>query len=286
MGECIFAAKTEFDRPVFAKLFADGDIRRSDVLVIAESIMIRGSHAAIPCRVGRHVVVGRRERILDSGFDHAGLPELGLKIHFGGVDIDNLLALDINPERIDTTERLVVVRLLKIDGRVIIAVVVDIDRQLALKGFGEGVGIVEVRRVLRSFKTVLRIGRTVRRVCALDHVGGVTSGHNMLVHVHERHLKDEAECIERVDIPIVTDLEHVILEIHGIIRIGVVLQRRRFAVRLKINVVLRKDLGELSESVRLLAAVIEHEREHFLIQPTFDIAEIHAASHNRQKACR
>ena len=141
VGEGVFAAESEFDGPVFAELFADGDIRRSDVFVIAESIMIRGSHAAIPRRVGRHVVVGRRERILDSGFDHAGLPELGLEIHFGGVDIDNLLALDINPERIDTTERLVVVRLLEIDGRVIIAVVVDIHRQFALEGFGEGVGM-------------------------------------------------------------------------------------------------------------------------------------------------
>ena len=88
--------------------------------------MIRRSLAAIPRGVGRHVVVGRREGILDSGFDHAGFPELSLEIHFGGVDIDDLLAMNVYTERVDAAESLVVVRLLKIDGRVVIAVVVDI----------------------------------------------------------------------------------------------------------------------------------------------------------------
>ena len=128
-------------------------------------------------------------------------------------------------------------------------------------------GIVEVRRVLRGFEAVLGIRRTVRRVRALNQIGRVTSGHNMLVHIHERHLKDESEGVERVDIPIVTDLEHVILEIRGVIRIRVVLEERRLAVGLKVDIILRKDLRELSERIGFLATVVEHEGEHLLIQP-------------------
>ena len=248
--------------------------------------MIRGSRGTVSRRIGRHVVVCRRERILDTGFDHAGLPELGLKIHFGGVDIDNLFAVNINPERVDTAQRLVVVRLLKVDRRVIIAVVVDIHRQFALENFRESVGVVEVRRVLRSFETILRIRRTVRRVRALNKIGRVASGHNMLIDIHERHLKDESEGIERVDIPIVADLEHVVLEIEVVVRIGVILQSRRLAVGLKVNVILRKDLRELAEGIGLLAAVVEHEGEHLLIQPTLDIAEIHATITGRKHSVK
>ena len=143
-------------------------------------------------------------------------------------------------------------------------------------------GVVEVRRVLRSFEAVLRIGGTIRRIRTLDKIGRVTSRHNMLIDIHERHLKDESEGVERVDIPIVSDLEHVVLEIEVVVRIGVILQSRRLAVRLIINIVLRKDLCELSESVGLLAAVVKHEGEHLLIQPAFDIAEIHATITGRE----
>ena len=248
--------------------------------------MIRRSCSAVSRRISRHVVVGRRERILDAGFNHAGFPELGLKIQFSAIDIDDLPALDINPERVDAAESLVVVRLLEIDRTVIITVIVDINRQFALQGFGEGVGVVEVRRVLRGFESILGIGGTIRGVRALDHIGGVASGHNMLVHVHERHLKDETEGIERVDIPVVAYFEHVVLEIHGVIRIGIVLEERRLAVRLKINIILRKDLRELAECIGFLTAVVEHKRKHFLTQPALDITEIHAAITGRKHSVK
>ena len=104
----------------------------------------------------------------------------------------------------------------------------------------------------------------------------------MLVHVHERHLKNKSKRVERIHIPVVTDLQHVVLEIDVVVRIGVILQCRRLARRLKIYIVLREDLRELTESIGFLSAVIEHEREHFLVQPAFDIPEIHSSITGRK----
>ena len=104
----------------------------------------------------------------------------------------------------------------------------------------------------------------------------------MLVHIHIRYLKDKTERVERVNIPIVAEFEHVVMEGNIVVGIGIVLQRGCLAVGLKIDIVLRKDLRQLAERVCFLAAVIEHKRDHILIQPALDIAEIHASVTGRK----
>ena len=58
MGEGIFTAETEFDRPVFTKLFADRDIRCRHMFIITEGIVVRGPHIPVSGGVSCHVIVG------------------------------------------------------------------------------------------------------------------------------------------------------------------------------------------------------------------------------------
>ena len=83
---------------------------------------------------------------------------------------------------------LVVVRLLQIRLLVIITVVIDVHRQFALKCFGESVRIVEVRRVLRRLYAVLRFSRTINRIGLSVDICRITTGHDLLVHIHIGHL--------------------------------------------------------------------------------------------------
>ena len=142
--------------------------------------------------------------------------------------------------------------------------------------------VVDIRSVLRGFEAVLRLRCAVGRVRSDDDIGIVTTGHNTLIHIHIRHLQNESERIERVDVPIVADLEHIVLEIRTVSGTRITLNSRRFAVGLKLDIILRKDLRELPERVGLLPAIIKVERDHVHLQPTVDIAEVHTSVAGRQ----
>ena len=79
--------------------------------------------------------------------------------------------------------------------------------------------------------------------------------------MHIRYLQNKTESIDRVDVPIVADLEHVILKIHVIVRVRIVLEQRCLAVTFKIDIIIRIDLRQLSESIRFFSPIIEHKRE-------------------------
>ena len=100
--------------------------------------------------------------------------------------------------------------------------------------------------------------------------------------MHIGHLKDKTERIERVDVPIVTHLKHVILKIYVVVRVRIVLEQRCLAVTFKIDIIIRIDLRQLPESIRFFSPIIKHKREHFLTQPTVDIREIHASITGRK----
>ena len=53
----VFATQPQFDRPVFAKLFADRDIRRSHVLIIDEVRRLGTRTYTVDHRVGGHSIV-------------------------------------------------------------------------------------------------------------------------------------------------------------------------------------------------------------------------------------
>ena len=280
--EGIFTTQAELDRPVFAKLLTYGDIGRSDMLVVDE-VGRRGAYLrVVDRRVGGHRVFGRRESVLDAALQHTGLPELGLEIQFGTVDIYHLTTIDIQTELGIAQIGFVVFGLLEISRLVVVAVIIDIDSQFALQRLGEGVGIVEVGGMLRRPHAVLRLGRTVDRVRRRIYVGAVTFRHDLLLDVHIRDLQDKTERIGRVDIPVVAHLHHVVLEAQVIARTGITLHRGRLAIRLKLDIVLRIHLGQLTEGIGLLAAVVEVERNHIHLQPTLHIAEIHSSVAGRQ----
>ena len=211
--------------------------------------------------VSSHVIIGGRKAVLHTALNHACFPEFCLEIQFRAINIYHLLAIDNEAQRI--REKFIVIGQLGICRLVIIAVIVHIYRQFTLQFIIEGMGIVKVRGVLRRLYLRTRMAYAFANgIRSLDRIGIVTAIDDPLVHLHIRHLKDKTECVDRVDIPIVTHLHHIILEIHRIAGIGIVLQRRGLAISFEVNIILRKDLGELAEGIGFLAAVIKVERYH------------------------
>ena len=196
MTEGIFATQTEFDRPVFAKLFADRDIGRCHMFIITESAGIGRKNYVVRRRVSQHVVVGAGQAVFHAALNHTGLPELGLEIQFDTIDIHYLTAVDTKAKRSVAQVGFVVTRLLIIDTTVIVTVVIDIDGQFAFQRFAKGMGIVEISRVLRRFQAVARIGHAIDCVCRTVGVGVIAPRNDPLCYVHIRHLKNKAQCIE------------------------------------------------------------------------------------------
>ena len=118
--------------------------------------------------------------------------------------------------------------------------------------------IVEVRRMLRRSDLGAGVAHALtNRIGSFHRIGEIPAVNDLLIHPHIGHLENETEGVDRVDIPIIAYLQHIILEIHRIAGIGIVLQSRGFAISFEVNIILRKDLGELAEGIGLLSAVIE-----------------------------
>ena len=101
-------------------------------------------------------------------------------------------------------------------------------------------------------------------------------------------MQNKTERVYRINIPIVSEFEHIILKIKVITGIRVVLNRlfgayfRYRSAGLEIHVILGINLRELAEGIGLFSAIIEVKRDHFVIQPAFDVAEIHTAIPRRK----
>ena len=185
------------------------------MFIITEILRRLAERDVVKNGVSSHVIIGRRKAVLHTALNHACFPELGLEIQFRAINIYHLLAIDIEAQRI--REKFFVIGQLGICRLVIIAVVVHIYRQFTLQFIIEGMGIVKVRGVLR--RLYLRTGvahALTHGIRSFHRIGIVTAIDDPLIRLHIRHLKDKTECIDRVDIPIVTHLDHVILEIHRI----------------------------------------------------------------------
>ena len=198
MRERVLSAQTEFDRPVFAKLLADGDISRSYVLLVTEVGNGLRAEKTIDRGVCRHMVIGRRKGIFDTRLDHAGLPELGLKIQLHRVYLRNLTRTQIQVQRTNAKIGFLYVLCTRR-----IAVIIHIDGQFPLQRLIKRVREVEVRRVLRSLRRSIRSGTTERRVRTYNGITDVTVIDDVLLDSHVRNLQNETEGIGIINIPIV-----------------------------------------------------------------------------------
>ena len=142
--------------------------------------------------------------------------------------------------------------------------------------------IVEVGGVLRSDMRIHRIGHAVRRIRADNRITPIIAWNDMLVDAHIRHIEDETERIDRIDIPIVTYLQHVVLKTGVVMRIGVVLERRRLAGCLEVHIILRIDLRQLGKGIGFFAAIVKIQRCVLGIQPSVHIAKIHTSVGGRE----
>ena len=93
------------------------------MLVIAELRRRSADRIAVADRIGKHVVVCRRQCIFDTAFDHTRLPELGLEIQLGTIYVCHLVGVDVQPESVDPD----IVRLLKVMGGSLVAVIVHVN---------------------------------------------------------------------------------------------------------------------------------------------------------------
>ena len=66
--------------------------------------------------------------------------------------------------------------------------------------------------MLRSYNVVISLRDASRGVGSHDDIRIVSSVHNGLFDIHVWHLKDKSEGIDRIDVPIVTHFEHIILK--------------------------------------------------------------------------
>ena len=119
----VFATQTQFHRPMLAKLLTDRYIGRSHMLVIAELRRRSADRIAVADRIGKHVVVCRRQCIFDAAFNHTCFPELGLEIQLGTIYVCHLVGVDVQPEFVDAN----VVRLLEVMGGCLVAVIVHVN---------------------------------------------------------------------------------------------------------------------------------------------------------------
>ena len=246
------------------------------MFIITEILSRLAERDIVKNGVSSHVIIGGRKAVLHTALNHAGLPKLRLKIEFCAIDIDHLLAIDNEAQRI--REKFIVIGQLGICSLVVIAVIVHVNRQFALQGLAECMRIVEVRRMLRRSDLGAGVAHALtNRIGSFHRIGEIPAVNDLLIHPHIGHLENETEGVDRVDIPIVTHLHHIILEIHRIARIGIVLQRRGLAISFEVNIILRKDLSELAEGIGFLAAIVEVKRYHIHLQPSLDIAEVHPA---------
>ena len=118
--------------------------------------------------------------------------------------------------------------------------------------------IVEVRRMLRRLDLGAGVAHALtNRIGSFHRIGKIPAVNDLLIHPHIGHLENETEGVDRVDIPIIAYLQHIILEIHRIAGIGIVLQRRGLAISFEVNIILRKYLCELTKGIGFLSAVIE-----------------------------
>ena len=279
MAERVLATQPQLGGPMRVELLARRDVSRTDMLAVEELRQRRTQVTSVQNRVRRHVVVRGRKRILAAALQQARLPELGLKIHLAAVDVHGLMTQDVQPNG----ARFVVCRLdITRAGRV--AVVVDIRRNLTLQRLRKHVRKVQICSVLRRTHTRLRCRRAAaRRVRALNHIRVVPTLHDVLMHVHVRHLQDESERVHRIDVPVIAHLHHVVLKIKPVARPRVDACRRcrlagRYrARRFQAHVVLGKHLRQLTESVRLLAPIVQVQRHHIRLEVTVHVAVIHSA---------
>ena len=85
-----------------------------------------------------------------------------------------------------------------------------------------------------------------------------------------------------VDVPVVTHLHHVVLKTDVVTRFGLTCQSRCLPVGLQVHIVLRVHLCQLTEGIGFLTAVVQIERHHIHVQPSFDVAEIHTSVRGTQ----
>ena len=228
------------------------------MLVISEILPGLAERDVVKNGVSSHVIIGGRKSVLHTALNHACFPEFCLEIQFCAINIYHLLAIDIQPQRI--RNKLVVPGQLGICSLVVIAVIVHVNRQFALQGLAECMRIVEVRRMLRRLDLGAGVAHALtNRIGSFHRIGEIPAVNDLLIHPHIGHLENETEGVDRVDIPIIAYLQHIILEIHRIAGIGIVLQSRGFAVCLEVNIILRKYLCELTKGIGFLAAVVKVE---------------------------
>ena len=139
--------------------------------------------------------------------------------------------------------------------------------------------VVQVRRVLRCLILRMRDRDTPCRVSRRNIVRPclIPLRIAVLIHLHVRYLQDESQGVLLVDVPVVSHLHHVVLKTDVVSRFRQAFRHRRLAVRGKIHIVLRVHLRQLTEGIGLLSTVVQIERYHIHVQPSFDITEIHTS---------
>ena len=103
----------------------------------------------------------------------------------------------------------------------------------------------------------------------------------MAIH-HERHLDNKTQRIFLVNIPVVAEFCHIVLEAAVVIRIVVAFSSVPERVGIGAALFARLhlvgiELREVKSGIGFLGAIVQVQREHIHILPFFDIAKIHAS---------